>query len=196
MYVLSKLGKEYLEKNKETLIQENNGKAILLAHYKNARNTRGQFILLPLPRTNPGNETIHVNAIGIPFALSPVPKSNGYNTAFQITSGIPGEAIQLALLYPLESSEIKNPKNADTMTKVHKKQPSAVIHSIEKQKPGAQIKTHQTKNTEHPAILGRQKMLLDKKPTMEQKLPVLQKYEYISYIPYIESHNTPKNQER
>lgn len=200
-YTLAIIGKKYLTENREQLIQKHFGKAIVFAHYKNRTNGRGQFVLLPIPRSNPLSEPLQTKDLWTSFTLTPREKSNGYNTEYIITSKSGEETIELAILYPVSSPEYKLRLSEVEKMKVKAGAIETSVHALSQKLQAVptgkkttaqtkQLKSEQTKYQKKLAELWKQKWeMLKKIRTEEGKLWKLNQLTYISYIPYTEKSN-------
>lgn len=77
---LSLVAKDYLEKNKEHIEKENPDTSCMIIYLPGKSARESQATKLCIPRSNPTNSPISI----APFILTPVPKSNGYNTEYNI----------------------------------------------------------------------------------------------------------------
>ena len=105
LYLLSKISKEYLDEHKVSIVWNNAWKAFLITYHQKINWSNWKIVYLPIPSKNPDSTSIEVTKSGVSYLLTPTPKSNWYNTEYNISSSDWGSNYQLSILYPFENSD-------------------------------------------------------------------------------------------
>lgn len=177
-------------------------------HYTNTTHERGDFILLPIPRTNNENKVIQVETSGIHFSLTPKPKSNGYNTAYDIIMKPRGMATQLDILYPADTpdykKELDEKRELETQlssieNRIHTLSQTSKI-SLSRKQSAHRKKGIRIKHTDHRKELAElQEQERETKKQLNQtkeNLAHTSPYQYFPYVPFTEKLNTSKVQDK
>lgn len=104
-YLLAKTSKEYIESHKVSIVWDNAWKAFLITYFQKEKKGKWEIIYLPIPSLNPNSSTLKVTKSWISFSITPTPKSNWYNTEYNITTDVEWKTYQLSILYPIENSD-------------------------------------------------------------------------------------------
>ncbi|MDD3793520.1 MAG: hypothetical protein PHI37_01815 [Candidatus Gracilibacteria bacterium] len=190
LYLLSKISKEYLDEHKVSIVGNNAGKAFLITYHQKIDGSSGKIVYLPIPPKNPNSVSIKVTKGGIDFSLSPTPKSNGYNTEYNISSSDGGSNYQLSILYPYENSKYSNYSQKISSLKSKKEdllKKESDLKASEKGKKKKDIAKYRLLQEQYSEVMAIIKEL-------EQKLSVTKKYDYFSYIPYTRLQDNPETQ--
>ncbi len=127
------------------------------------------------------------------FSLTPVPKSNGYNTEYIIKDAEGNNWTQLAILFPAENPKFARKRTFQTDLLLTERQVAELTAQLKK--------LPKTKNTLQKRKDLQSKILemRGRGSELRRKIGVLddpEKYTHFSYIPYREGLNTPENQKK
>ena len=190
LYLLSKISKNYLDEHKVSIVWNSEWKAFLITYHQKINWSNWKIVYLPIPSKNPDSTSIEVTKSGVSYLLIPTPKSNWYNTEYNISSSDWWDNYQLSILYPYENSWYYNysqkiisfkSKKAELLKK------ESDLKLSEKRKKKKDIAKHRLLQKQYSEVIAIIKEL-------EQKLSVTKKYDYFSYIPYTKLQDNAETQ--
>lgn len=190
LYLLSKISKEYLDENKVSIVWDNAWKAFLLTYHQKISWSNWNIVYLPIPSRNPNSKMIEVTKSGVTYSLTPTPKSNWYNTEYNISSSDWWNNYQLSILYPFENSDYSkysNKKDSLESEKAELSKKESDLKASEKWKKKKDSTKHELYRKQISEISSTIKEL-------EKKLSITKRYNYFSYIPYTKLQDNSETQ--
>lgn len=190
LYLLSKISKDYLDEHKVSIVWNNAWKAFLITYHQKINWSNWKIVYLPIPSKNPDSTSIEVTKSGVSYLLTPTPKSNWYNTEYNISSSDWGSNYQLSILYPFENSDYSkysNRKDSLESKKAELFKKESDLKASEKWKKKKDIAKHKLLQEQYSEVIAIIKEL-------EQKLSVTKRYNYFSYIPYTKLQDNAETQ--
>ncbi len=182
---MSLIAQEYLNKNHSEIKKENPDKSCIIIYLPGKE--KSQAKKLCIPRSNHESKTLYVSG----FSLTPVPKSNGYNTEYIIKDNKGNDWTQLAILFPAENPKYNKKhifENNLRTSEADLKRLNASLGKVPKTKKALEIRKQlQTKIEEQKWKIADFKAKIATLGNQEQ-------YTHFSYIPYREWLNTSENQ--